>query len=127
MPKVMVAARHSKAPSLCPMPGLVVSVNVQQGQDVKAGEPLAVVEAMKMENVLTAEQDVTIKKVNAKKGDSLALDDVIPRVQPKALRFAFSREFSRSAHPRRSTTRIAAPSVAIRKAHRDRLIRIEVF
>jgi propionyl-CoA carboxylase alpha chain len=75
MPK-KVAADNSKL-LLCPMPGLIVSINVQQGQDVKAGEPLAVVEAMKMENVLTAEADVTIKKVNAKKGDSLALDDVI--------------------------------------------------
>src|ERR1700749_336071 len=75
MPK-KVAADNSKL-LLCPMPGLVVSINVQQGQEVKAGEPLAVVEAMKMENVLTAETDVTIKKVNAKKGDSLALDDVI--------------------------------------------------
>jgi propionyl-CoA carboxylase alpha chain len=44
---------------------------------VKAGETLAIVEAMKMENVLIAEQDVTVKKVNARKGDSLALDDVI--------------------------------------------------
>ena len=62
---------------LCPMPGLVVSVNVKEGQDVKAGESLAVVEAMKMENVLTAERDAKVKKINAKKGDSLALDDVI--------------------------------------------------
>jgi len=62
---------------LCPMPGLVVSINVKEGQEVKAGEPLAVVEAMKMENVLTAERDATVKKINAKKGDSLALDDVI--------------------------------------------------
>jgi propionyl-CoA carboxylase alpha chain len=62
---------------LCPMPGLVVSVNVSEGQEVKAGEALAVVEAMKMENVLTAERDGTVKKINAHKGDSLALDDVI--------------------------------------------------
>jgi propionyl-CoA carboxylase alpha chain len=62
---------------LCPMPGLVVSVNVEEGQEVKAGETLAVVEAMKMENVLTAERDGTVKKVNAAQGDSLALDDVI--------------------------------------------------
>jgi propionyl-CoA carboxylase alpha chain len=75
MPK-KVAADTSKL-LLCPMPGLVVSVNVSQGQDVKVGETLAVVEAMKMENVLTAERDGTIKKVNAKQGDSLALDDVI--------------------------------------------------
>jgi propionyl-CoA carboxylase alpha chain len=61
----------------CPMPGLIVSVNVTQGQEVKAGEPLAVVEAMKMENVLTAERDATVKKINAKKGDILALDEII--------------------------------------------------
>ncbi|MBV9330634.1 MAG: acetyl/propionyl/methylcrotonyl-CoA carboxylase subunit alpha [Alphaproteobacteria bacterium] len=62
---------------LCPMPGLVVSINVKEGQEVKVGETLAVVEAMKMENVLVAERDGTVKKINAKKGDSLALDDVI--------------------------------------------------
>jgi len=62
---------------LCPMPGLVVSINVEEGQEVKAGEPLAVVEAMKMENVLRAEKDVTVSKINAKKGDSLAVDAVI--------------------------------------------------
>ncbi|HJW41540.1 MAG TPA: acetyl/propionyl/methylcrotonyl-CoA carboxylase subunit alpha [Rhizomicrobium sp.] len=62
---------------LCPMPGLIVSVNVEVGQEVKAGETLAVVEAMKMENVLTAEREGTIKKINAAKGDSLALDEVI--------------------------------------------------
>jgi len=75
MPK-KVAADTSRL-LLCPMPGLVVSVNVSEGQEVKTGETLAVVEAMKMENVLTAERDGTIKKINAKKGDSLALDDVI--------------------------------------------------
>ena len=62
---------------LCPMPGLVVSINVEEGQEVKAGEALAVVEAMKMENVLRAEKDGTVSKVNAKKGDSLAVDAVI--------------------------------------------------
>jgi propionyl-CoA carboxylase alpha chain len=71
-----VAADTSKF-LLCPMPGLVVSVNVTEGQEVKTGETLAVIEAMKMENVLNAERDGTIRKINAKKGDSLAVDDVI--------------------------------------------------
>ncbi|TIU64302.1 MAG: biotin/lipoyl-binding protein, partial [Mesorhizobium sp.] len=62
---------------LCPMPGLVVSIAVAEGQEVKAGETLAVVEAMKMENVLRAERDLTIAKLNAKPGDSLAVDAVI--------------------------------------------------
>jgi propionyl-CoA carboxylase alpha chain len=62
---------------LCPMPGLVVSIAVKEGQDVKAGETVAVVEAMKMENVLRAEIDGMVKKVNAKPGDSLAVDAVI--------------------------------------------------
>jgi len=62
---------------LCPMPGLVVSVSVGEGQEIKAGETLAVVEAMKMENVLRAERDLTVKKINVKEGDSLAVDAVI--------------------------------------------------
>ena len=62
---------------LCPMPGLVVSIAVREGQEVKAGETVAVVEAMKMENVLRAEIDGTVKKINAKPGDSLAVDAVI--------------------------------------------------
>jgi propionyl-CoA carboxylase alpha chain len=62
---------------LCPMPGLVVSVAVGEGQEIKAGETLAIVEAMKMENVLRAERDLTVSKINVKKGDSLAVDAVI--------------------------------------------------
>jgi len=62
---------------LCPMPGLVVSIAVKEGQEVKAGETVAVVEAMKMENVLRAEIDGMVKKINAKPGDSLAVDAVI--------------------------------------------------
>jgi propionyl-CoA carboxylase alpha chain len=62
---------------LCPMPGLVRAITVREGQEVKAGEPLAVVEAMKMENVLRAERDGTVKKLHAKPGDSLAVDAVI--------------------------------------------------
>jgi propionyl-CoA carboxylase alpha chain len=61
----------------CPMPGLVVSIAVAEGQEVKAGETLAVVEAMKMENVLRAERDGVVKKIHARKGDSLAVDAVI--------------------------------------------------
>jgi propionyl-CoA carboxylase alpha chain len=61
----------------CPMPGLVVSIAVKEGQEVKAGEPVAVVEAMKMENVLRAEIDGTVKKIHASPGDSLAVDAVI--------------------------------------------------
>jgi propionyl-CoA carboxylase alpha chain len=73
---VKVAADTGKK-LLCPMPGLVVSIAVSPGQEVKAGETLAVVEAMKMENVLRAERDGTVKTVFAKKGDSLAVDAVI--------------------------------------------------
>jgi propionyl-CoA carboxylase alpha chain len=61
----------------CPMPGLVKSIDVAEGQEVKAGETLAVVEAMKMENVLRAERDCVVKKIFAKPGDSLAVDAVI--------------------------------------------------
>jgi len=73
---VKVAADTSKK-LLCPMPGLVVSIAVAPGQEVKAGETLVVVEAMKMENVLRAERDGTVKAVFAKPGDSLAVDAVI--------------------------------------------------
>ena len=62
---------------LSPMPGLLVSVAVSQGQEVKAGEELAVVEAMKMENVLRAERDGIIVDIKAKPGDILAVDQVI--------------------------------------------------
>jgi len=62
---------------ICPMPGLLVSLNVAEGDKVEAGQPLAVIEAMKMENILRAEKSATVKKVNAKAGDSLAVDAVI--------------------------------------------------
>jgi propionyl-CoA carboxylase alpha chain len=61
----------------CPMPGLVVSLAVAEGQEVKAGETLAVVEAMKMENILRAERDGTIKTIKVKAGDSVAVDAVL--------------------------------------------------
>ncbi|MHC2536886.1 acetyl-CoA carboxylase biotin carboxylase subunit [Bradyrhizobium diazoefficiens] len=62
---------------LCPMPGLIVSIAVTEGQEVKAGETLAVVEAMKMQNVLRAEQDGTVKKIHASAGATLAVDALI--------------------------------------------------
>ncbi|MGB9648032.1 MAG: acetyl/propionyl/methylcrotonyl-CoA carboxylase subunit alpha [Stellaceae bacterium] len=62
---------------LSPMPGLLSSIVVEQGQEVKAGEPLAIVEAMKMENVLRAERDGRVARVRANPGDSLAVDQVI--------------------------------------------------
>lgn len=62
---------------LSPMPGLLVDVAVQEGQKVQAGEKLAVIEAMKMENILFASQDGVVRKISAGKGASLAVDDVI--------------------------------------------------
>ena len=62
---------------LSPMPGLLVDVAVAVGQQVRAGERLAVIEAMKMENVLIAQRDAVVKKVSAGKGDSLAVDQII--------------------------------------------------
>ena len=62
---------------ICPMPGLLVALHVAEGDKVEAGQPLAVVEAMKMENILRAEKSATVKAVNAKVGDSLAVDAII--------------------------------------------------
>ena len=62
---------------LCPMPGLIVRVDVSEGDEVQEGQALAVVEAMKMENILRAEKKGRVSKVNASAGDSLAVDDVI--------------------------------------------------
>ncbi|MES9962642.1 MAG: acetyl/propionyl/methylcrotonyl-CoA carboxylase subunit alpha [Candidatus Sedimenticola sp. 20ELBAFRAG] len=62
---------------LSPMPGLLVKVSVDEGQEVKAGEELAVIEAMKMENVLRAEQDGVVAKISAEAGDSLMVDQAI--------------------------------------------------
>ncbi|MBR0777728.1 acetyl/propionyl/methylcrotonyl-CoA carboxylase subunit alpha [Bradyrhizobium diazoefficiens] len=75
MPVVTAADTGKKL--LCPMPGLVVSIAVTEGQEVKAGETLAVVEAMKMQNVLRAEQDGTVKKIHASAGATLAVDALI--------------------------------------------------
>ena len=62
---------------LCPMPGLIVSVDVEEGQEVQEGQVLAVVEAMKMENVLRAEKKAVVTKINCEAGASLMVDDVI--------------------------------------------------
>jgi propionyl-CoA carboxylase alpha chain len=62
---------------LSPMPGLLVSLAVETGQEVKAGQELAIVEAMKMENLLRAERDGRVAKLHAKPGDSLAVDQPI--------------------------------------------------
>ena len=84
-PHVAALTRHmiEKVPPdlsrflLCPMPGLVTAINVAEGDTVEAGQPLAVIEAMKMENILRAEKAGTIKAVLAKAGDSMAVDAVI--------------------------------------------------
>jgi len=62
---------------LSPMPGLLLSVNVEEGQEVKAGEVLCMIEAMKMENIMRAEKDVTIAKIHADAGSSLSVDQKI--------------------------------------------------
>ena len=62
---------------ICPMPGLLVKLHVGEGDEVQPGQPLATVEAMKMENILRAEKQATIGKINAEEGDSLAVDEVI--------------------------------------------------
>ena len=66
---------------LSPMPGLLVDVAVQAGQAVRAGEKLAVIEAMKMENILLASQDCVVAQVKAAKGESLSVDQVIIEFQ----------------------------------------------
>ena len=62
---------------LCPMPGLVVKISVEEGQEVQEGQALATVEAMKMENILRAERKGTVKRIAAAAGASLKVDDVI--------------------------------------------------
>ncbi len=84
-PRVAELARHmiEKIPPdlsrflICPMPGLITAINVAAGDKVEAGQPLAVVEAMKMENILRAPKAATVKTVEAKPGESLAVDAVI--------------------------------------------------
>jgi len=65
---------------LCPMPGLLVSLHVAEGDKVEPGQPLATVEAMKMENILRAEKAATIEKIEKQVGDSLEVDGIILRL-----------------------------------------------
>jgi len=62
---------------LCPMPGLVVKLHVEAGEEVHVGQALCTIEAMKMENILRAERKGIVSKVNVAEGDSLAVDEVI--------------------------------------------------
>ena len=62
---------------LAPMPGKIISVNVKEGQKIKTGENLLVLEAMKMENLITADKDVKIKKINIKNNDAVEVDQIL--------------------------------------------------
>ena len=62
---------------LCPMPGLIVKISVEEGQEVQEGQALATVEAMKMENILKAERRGVVKTIKATPGASLKVDEVI--------------------------------------------------
>ena len=59
---------------LAPMPGMIVSVNVKEGQKIKSGENILILEAMKMENMIIADKDKKIKKINVKAGDAVEVD-----------------------------------------------------
>jgi propionyl-CoA carboxylase alpha chain len=71
------APRDTSRQVVSPMPGLVISIEVQPGQEVRSGETLAVIEAMKMQNILRAERDGVVKTVGPKAGDSVAADEVL--------------------------------------------------
>ena len=62
---------------LAPMPGKIVSINVKEGQKIKSGENILVLEAMKMENMITSTKDTTIKKINIKKGEAVEVDQIL--------------------------------------------------
>ena len=59
---------------LAPMPGLIISINVKVGQKIKSGENILILEAMKMENMIIADKDKKIKKINIKPGDAVEVD-----------------------------------------------------
>ena len=71
------AAADTSRLIVSPMPGLVVSLDVEVGREVKAGEAVAVIEAMKMQNIIRCERDGVVKSVGAKAGDSVAADEVL--------------------------------------------------
>jgi propionyl-CoA carboxylase alpha chain len=75
MPKKLVPDTSKML--LCPMPGLILNINVSVGDEVQDGQNLCTVEAMKMENILRAEKKTFVTKINAAPGDNLAVDDVI--------------------------------------------------
>ena len=62
---------------LAPMPGKIVSINVKCGQKIKSGENLLILEAMKMENLITATKDTKIKKINVKVNDAVEVDQIL--------------------------------------------------
>jgi propionyl-CoA carboxylase alpha chain len=62
---------------LCPMPGLIVKIDVEAGDEVQEGQALCTVEAMKMENILRAERKAIVTRINVVAGDSLGVDEVI--------------------------------------------------
>ncbi len=62
---------------VCPMPGLVVSMDVSEGEEVRQGQILCVIEAMKMQNIIRAERDGVLKSIGAATGDSVAADDIL--------------------------------------------------
>ena len=77
--KIMIPRKEEDKSKLllAPMPGLLVSILIKEGQTVDENEPLAIIEAMKMENIIKSEKKVTIKKINCKEGDSLEVDQII--------------------------------------------------
>jgi len=77
--KIMIPRKQEDKSNmlLSPMPGLLVSLLVKEGQIVEENEPLAIIEAMKMENIIKSEKKVKVKKINCKEGDSLEVDEVI--------------------------------------------------
>ena len=62
---------------LAPMPGKIISINVKEGQKIKSGDNLVVLEAMKMENLITATKDTKIKKISVKSNDAVEVDQVL--------------------------------------------------